>query len=117
MPAFGLVAALTLVAMLLADRELIHIYRGAVPYELLTGTAAMLLLALVVLPLGRRLFSILTRILTLGPSLALGLISYSLFLWHEPLQRLRSSGPHPARRLWLLGEPGHPRRGGRGPPC
>lgn len=87
-PAFGLVAALTLVAMLLADRELIYIYRGAVPYELLTGTAAMLLLALVVLPSADGSFSILTRILDSRAFVALGLISYSLFLWHEPLQRL-----------------------------
>ncbi|HEX6207473.1 MAG TPA: acyltransferase [Actinomycetota bacterium] len=87
-PAFGLIAALALIAMLLADRELIYIYQGAVIYELLTGPAAMLLLALVVVPSADGSLSLLTRILDSRAFVALGLISYSLFLWHEPLQRL-----------------------------
>lgn len=90
-PTYGLVFALACIAMLLADRGLIYTYRGAVPYELLTGACALALLALVVLPSGDGSASIVTRILETRVFAALGLVSYSLFLWHEPLQRLAFS--------------------------
>jgi peptidoglycan/LPS O-acetylase OafA/YrhL len=88
MPAYALFATLVGVTMLLADRGLIYIYRGAIPYELLTGAAAALLLALIVLPSDTPSISFITRMLDTRVFVALGLISYSLFLWHEPLQRL-----------------------------
>lgn len=49
-PTYGMLAALVFATMLLVDRGLIYTFIGAVPYELLTGTAAALLLALVALP-------------------------------------------------------------------
>jgi peptidoglycan/LPS O-acetylase OafA/YrhL len=83
-----LIVGLAAVTMFLADRGMIDVYRGAVPYELLTGSAAVLLLALVVLPVRDGSPSLVTRILDTKGFVALGLISYSLFLWHVPLQLL-----------------------------
>jgi peptidoglycan/LPS O-acetylase OafA/YrhL len=88
MPGYALFVTLVGVTAILADRGVIYIYRGAVPYELLTGAAAALLLALVVLPSANASMSILTRMLDARVFVSIGLISYSLFLWHEPLQRL-----------------------------
>jgi peptidoglycan/LPS O-acetylase OafA/YrhL len=87
-PAYGLVLGLAGVTMLLADRGVIDVYRGAVPYELLTGSAAVLLLALVVVPVRDGSAALVTRILDTQGFVALGLVSFSLFLWHEPLMRL-----------------------------
>ena len=85
--AAGLVSV-TILTVLLTDRGRIAQYQGAVIYELLVTSACALLLALVVLPtieaapppglvrlLERRLF------------VAVGLASFSLFLWHEPVVR------------------------------
>jgi peptidoglycan/LPS O-acetylase OafA/YrhL len=87
-PTYGMLTALVFATMFLVDRGLIYTFIGAVPYELFTGTAAVLLLALVVLPSQDRSTSIVARILGGRVLAALGLISFSLFLWHEPLQRL-----------------------------
>ena len=98
-PTYALFAALVGATMLLADRGGLYIYRGAVRYELLTGAAAALLLALVVLPAVDASRSILARILDTRIFVAIGLVSYSLFLWHEPLQRLAN------QQGWTVGGP------------
>jgi peptidoglycan/LPS O-acetylase OafA/YrhL len=80
--------SVTILTVVLTDRGRIPQYQGAVIYELLVMSACTLLLALVVLPtieaapppglvrlLERRLF------------VAVGLASFSLFLWHEPVVR------------------------------
>jgi peptidoglycan/LPS O-acetylase OafA/YrhL len=83
----AVLGVLVLATILLADRELILRYRGAVPYETLTGIGAALLLALVVLPSADSSVSSFTRVLETRAFVAVGLASYSLFLWHEPLIR------------------------------
>jgi peptidoglycan/LPS O-acetylase OafA/YrhL len=97
-PTYALLASLVCATVLLVDRGVILTYKGAVPYELLTGLAAVLLLALVVLPSADLSTSVVTRILDTRVFVALGLVSYSLFLWHEPLQRWAD-----ARSLTLRG--------------
>ncbi len=86
-PVYTFLAALVCVTVLLVDRGAIPSYQGAVLYDSLTGVAAMLLLAVVVLPSADLSTSIVTRILRTRVLVAIGLVSYSLFLWHEPLQR------------------------------
>jgi peptidoglycan/LPS O-acetylase OafA/YrhL len=86
-PTYALLASLVSVTVLLVDRSVILFYRGAVPYEFLTGLSAVLLLALVVLPSTDLSTSLVSRILDTRVFATLGLVSYSLFLWHEPLQR------------------------------
>ena len=54
-------------------------------YDTLMALACALLLALVVLPLARDRKSSLLRFMEAPPLVATGIISYSLFLWHEPL--------------------------------
>jgi peptidoglycan/LPS O-acetylase OafA/YrhL len=55
-------------------------------YNALTALACALLLALVVLPRrDRRRPPALVRVLETRPLVVAGLVSYSLFLWHEPL--------------------------------
>jgi peptidoglycan/LPS O-acetylase OafA/YrhL len=63
-------------------------------YGTLMALACGLLLASVVLPGGdRQRRSLLVRALEVRPIVAVGLVSYSLFLWHEPLIRwLREHG-------------------------
>jgi peptidoglycan/LPS O-acetylase OafA/YrhL len=85
-PANGVVlGGLVLAAVLLVDRGIILRYQGAVPYETLTGLASASLLALVVLPVPGSPSSPLARLLDGRPLVFVGLASYSLFLWHEPL--------------------------------
>jgi peptidoglycan/LPS O-acetylase OafA/YrhL len=85
------VAGLT---VLLTDRGRIAQYQGAVAYETLVILACALLLALVVLPTTEPApFSVLARLLETRLFVAVGLASYSLFLWHEPVVRwLRQHG-------------------------
>jgi peptidoglycan/LPS O-acetylase OafA/YrhL len=63
-------------------------------YGTLMALACGLLLASVVLPGGdRQRRSLIVRALEVRPIVAVGLVSYSLFLWHEPLIRwLREQG-------------------------
>jgi peptidoglycan/LPS O-acetylase OafA/YrhL len=82
--AFG---ALVLTTMLLADRAVIPTYQGAVLYETLTAGAAVALLALVVLPRANGSAPFLSKVLDSRIFVAVGLASYSVFLWHEPLIR------------------------------
>jgi peptidoglycan/LPS O-acetylase OafA/YrhL len=58
---------------------------GHSPFNTLMAVAAALFLALVVLraPGGRK--PVLTRVLEARPLVWVGLVSYSLFLWHEPV--------------------------------
>jgi peptidoglycan/LPS O-acetylase OafA/YrhL len=87
-PTYAVLATLVCATVVLVDRGLILTFKGAVPYELLTALSAALLLAIVVLPSTDGSVSVVTRILDTPILGALGLVSYSLFLWHEPLQRL-----------------------------
>jgi peptidoglycan/LPS O-acetylase OafA/YrhL len=77
----GLVA----ITIVLTDRGMVLTFQGAVPYETLTSIAATLLLALIVLPRPDGAIPVLTRIFDSRALVATGLISYSVFLWHEPL--------------------------------
>ena len=99
-PTYATLALLVGATMLLADRGAILIHRGAVLYELVTCAAATLLLALVVLPSAGASRSIFTRILDTRLFVAVGLVSYSLFLWHEPILRLANEWE------WTVGGPG-----------
>jgi peptidoglycan/LPS O-acetylase OafA/YrhL len=84
-------------------RGLILTYRGSVQYETLTAIASMLLLALVVLPSADGSVSHLTRLLDIRFLVAIGLASYSMFLWHEPLIRwLQSEGLTFAGRIGFV---------------
>jgi peptidoglycan/LPS O-acetylase OafA/YrhL len=56
-------------------------------YNTLMAFAFACLLALVVLPTRRTTPSLLVRVLETRPVVWVGLISYSVFLWHEPLVR------------------------------
>jgi peptidoglycan/LPS O-acetylase OafA/YrhL len=56
-------------------------------YNTLIALAFACLLALVVLPTRGGRPSLLLRVLETRPFVSLGLISYSIFLWHEPLVR------------------------------
>ena len=57
------------------------------PYNTLIALACALLLALVVLPPTGARLPVLVRWLEFRPLVWIGLISYSIFLWHEPLVR------------------------------
>jgi peptidoglycan/LPS O-acetylase OafA/YrhL len=57
------------------------------PYNTLVAAACALLLALVVLPAEKVGRPALVRLLERPPFVAAGLVSYSVFLWHEPLIR------------------------------
>jgi peptidoglycan/LPS O-acetylase OafA/YrhL len=84
-PAVATLGVVVCATMILVDRGLILTYRGAVPYETLTAFASALLLALVVLPSPDSSIFPLTRVLQTRAFMAVGLVSYSLFLWHEPI--------------------------------
>jgi peptidoglycan/LPS O-acetylase OafA/YrhL len=82
----------------LYDRNLLWRWGLTNPYQRLTGLACVLLLALVVLPQTdptHRTF--LVRTLEWRPLIAIGVASYSLFLWHEPVVR------HLQARGWTSG--------------
>jgi peptidoglycan/LPS O-acetylase OafA/YrhL len=79
-------AAAAVPTLLLVDRGLIDTTMYA--YQLPTSLACTLLLGLVVLPDQAARLAPLLRVLTSRPLVAVGLASYSLFLWHEPLERL-----------------------------
>jgi peptidoglycan/LPS O-acetylase OafA/YrhL len=92
-----------LTTLILVDRGLILTYRGSVEYETLTAIASVLLLALVVLPSADASVSHLTRLLDTRVLVAIGLASYSMFLWHEPLIRwLQSEGLTFAGRIGFV---------------
>jgi peptidoglycan/LPS O-acetylase OafA/YrhL len=57
------------------------------PYNTLVAAACAILLALVVLPAGDVAPSRVVRLLEWPPLIAAGVVSYSIFLWHEPLIR------------------------------
>jgi peptidoglycan/LPS O-acetylase OafA/YrhL len=85
--AAGLVMV-TLVTVLLTDRGRIQQYQGALVYETLVIVACALLLALVVLSVTASARPpALVRLLETRVFVAVGLASYSLFLWHEPVVR------------------------------
>jgi peptidoglycan/LPS O-acetylase OafA/YrhL len=78
---------------------------GHNPYELTGALGCALLLALVVLPTeagGRR--RPLVRVLTTRVAVLVGLLSYSIFLWHEPLVRLLSTHgwTFTGRKGWIV---------------
>jgi peptidoglycan/LPS O-acetylase OafA/YrhL len=79
-------AAAAVPTMLLLDRGIFD--KEAYAYQGPMSLACGLLLALVVLPDPRPGRLPLIRLLTSRPFVAVGLASYSLFLWHEPLARL-----------------------------
>jgi peptidoglycan/LPS O-acetylase OafA/YrhL len=79
-------AAIAVPTLLLVDRWVID--KTMYAYQLPTSLACTLLLAVVVLPDQAERPSRLLGVLTSRPLVAVGLASYSLFLWHEPLQRL-----------------------------
>jgi peptidoglycan/LPS O-acetylase OafA/YrhL len=79
-------AVITVPTLLVVDRGVIA--KTMYAYQLPTSLACTLLLAVVVLPNQAERPSPLLRVLTSRPLVAVGLASYSLFLWHEPLQRL-----------------------------
>jgi peptidoglycan/LPS O-acetylase OafA/YrhL len=60
---------------------------GHSPFNTLMAFAAALFLALVVLPGSSQKRPALTRLLESRPLVGVGLVSYSLFLWHEPVIR------------------------------
>jgi peptidoglycan/LPS O-acetylase OafA/YrhL len=84
--AAGLVGVTT-ATVLLADRGRIEQYNGALAYEALVTVACALLLALVVLPTAAAPPPAIVRLLESRVLVAVGLASYSLFLWHEPVVR------------------------------
>jgi peptidoglycan/LPS O-acetylase OafA/YrhL len=57
------------------------------PRNTLVAAACAVVLALVVLPAGRAADSAFVRVLETRPFVAAGVVSYSIFLWHEPLIR------------------------------
>jgi peptidoglycan/LPS O-acetylase OafA/YrhL len=87
-PLLALAAAAAAAAptMLLLDRGVIS--KTMYAYQLPMSLACTLLLAVVVLPGQAERPTPLLQVLTSRPLVAVGLASYSLFLWHEPLQRL-----------------------------
>jgi peptidoglycan/LPS O-acetylase OafA/YrhL len=76
----GLLACLATAAMTPFSDELGYSF-----YNTLMAFAFACLLALVVLPTGGERPSLLVRVLETRPFVWAGLISYSVFLWHEPL--------------------------------
>jgi peptidoglycan/LPS O-acetylase OafA/YrhL len=86
--AAGVALVLTvLVIVLLADRGLLPAWGVVNPYQRLTALACALLLALTVLTGPGQAAPPLVRLLEMRPLVAVGLASYSLFLWHEPVVR------------------------------
>jgi peptidoglycan/LPS O-acetylase OafA/YrhL len=85
--ALALAVALT---VLLSDRGLLPAWGVVNPYQRLTALSCALLLAMVVLPDDPEPATspLLTRFLDTRLLVAVGLASYSLFLWHEPIVRL-----------------------------
>ena len=79
-------AAIAVPTLLLVDRWVID--KTMYAYQLSMSLACTLLLAVVVLANQAERPSRLLGVLTSRPLVAVGLASYSLFLWHEPLQRL-----------------------------
>jgi peptidoglycan/LPS O-acetylase OafA/YrhL len=79
-------AAAAIPTMLVLDRGVID--KAMYAYQLPMSLACTLLLAVVVLPGQAARPTPLLQVLTSRPLVAVGLASYSLFLWHEPLQRL-----------------------------
>jgi peptidoglycan/LPS O-acetylase OafA/YrhL len=77
----------TMATVLLTDRGRIQQYNGALAYETLVTVACALLLALVVLPTAEAPPPANVRLLETRLLVAVGLASYSLFLWHEPVVR------------------------------
>jgi peptidoglycan/LPS O-acetylase OafA/YrhL len=61
------------------------------PYNTLVAAVCALLLALVVLPAGGSSPGLLVRVLESRPFVAAGVVSYSIFLWQEPLIRWADS--------------------------
>ena len=99
----GVLGAAAAIAIL-ADRGLWS--AGTNPYELTGALGCALLLALVVLhPVDTDVRPRpLVRLLTTRVAVVVGLCSYSIFLWHEPLVRfLRSQGwTFPGQKGWLI---------------
>lgn len=99
----GVLGAAAAIAVL-ADRGLWS--AGKNPYELTGALGCALLLALVVLhpAEARARPGPLVRVLTTRAVVVVGLCSYSIFLWHEPLVRLlRSQGwTFPGQKGWLI---------------
>jgi peptidoglycan/LPS O-acetylase OafA/YrhL len=89
----------TLLTVFLTDRgRIIPPHRGTVVYETLVTLACALLLALVVLPTAKPApRPALVRLLETRLFIAVGLVSYSLFLLHEPIIRLLQ------QRGWTMG--------------
>jgi peptidoglycan/LPS O-acetylase OafA/YrhL len=88
--AAGATLALTaMLTVLLSDRGLLPAWGILNPYQRMTALSCALLLAVVVLhePEPTTLPRV-TRLLEARILVAVGLVSYSLFLWHEPIVRL-----------------------------
>jgi peptidoglycan/LPS O-acetylase OafA/YrhL len=83
-------AVLVVPILLLVDRGLID--KSMYAYQLPTSLACTLLLTMVVLPDRAASPSLLVGLLASRPLVAVGLASYSLFLWHDPVQRLLHEG-------------------------
>jgi peptidoglycan/LPS O-acetylase OafA/YrhL len=81
------IVLLVFATIVLTDQGTIPMYQGAVRYETLTALACALLLALVVLPAPAVGTPLLVRALETRALAWIGLASYSLFLWHEPIIR------------------------------
>jgi peptidoglycan/LPS O-acetylase OafA/YrhL len=83
-------ALLVILTVLLSDRGLLPAWGVVNPYQRLTALACALVLAVVVLPdhLEPTTRPLLSRLLEARLLVAVGLASYSLFLWHEPVVRL-----------------------------
>jgi peptidoglycan/LPS O-acetylase OafA/YrhL len=83
-------ALVVILTILLSDRGLLPAWGVVNPYQRLTALSCALLLAMVVLPDRSESTTppLLTRLLETRVLVAVGLASYSLFLWHEPVVRL-----------------------------
>ncbi len=92
-PAWAALLGIAVALAVLTDRGVWSAGRN--PYELTGALGCALLLALVVLPRATadRGPGLLVRLLSTRAAVLVGLCSYSVFLWHEPLTRLlRSHG-------------------------
>jgi peptidoglycan/LPS O-acetylase OafA/YrhL len=83
-------ALVVILTIILSDRGLLPAWGVVNPYQRLTALSCALLLAMVVLPAHSESATppLLTRLLETRVLVAVGLASYSLFLWHEPMIRL-----------------------------
>ncbi len=90
--------------VVLADRGRLARWGVLNSYQRLTALACLLLVALVVLPqTARGESSLVVRALEWRPLALVGMASYSLFLWHEPVIRyLESSGQTSVGALGFL---------------